>query len=103
MRTSTRSRRRAAVIVVAGTVLGLGLASGQGTAAGAQDAAGTRTGTGLAAVAGWRVVFRSASAQSNQIRAVAALSSRDAWAVGATARSGGPEDHPLALHWNGRT
>jgi len=102
MRISTRARRRAAVIAAAGTVLGLGLASGQGTAAGAPAAAGTRTGTGLAAVAGWRVVFRSASAQSNQIRALAALSSRDAWAVGATARSGGPEDHPLALRWNGR-
>ena len=82
MRTSTRTARRVAVIVAVGTALGLGLASSPGTA--------------IAAVTGWRVVFRSASAQSNQIRAVAALSSRDAWAVGATARSGAPGDHPRA-------
>jgi hypothetical protein len=102
MRTSTRPARRAAVIVATGTVLGLAVAGGQGTAAGAGTGPPAAAGAGLAASAGWRVVFRSASAQSNQIRAVAALSSRDAWAVGATARSGGPEDHPLALRWNGR-
>ena len=62
--------------------------------------AAARTTPGSAS-SGWRVVYQSTSRTSNQLYSVAAVSPADAWAVGATAGSGGSADRPLVLHWNG--
>ena len=53
------------------------------------------------APSGWRVVFHSTSKTTNVLYSVAAVSRGDAWAVGARAGSGGSEDQPLVMHWNG--
>ena len=62
--------------------------------------AAARTTPGSAS-SGWRVVYQSTSKTSNQLYSVAAVSPADAWAVGASAGSGGSADRPLVLHWNG--
>jgi hypothetical protein len=62
-----------------------------------------RVGQHAATAARWRVAYRSTSRRGNQINAVAAVSGRYAWAVGARTGTGGLEDQPLALRWNGRS
>ncbi|MGI8447754.1 MAG: hypothetical protein ACR2MP_11365 [Streptosporangiaceae bacterium] len=79
----------AAVVGLAGLLMG----------ARSQPAA-ARTTPG-AAPSGWRVVYQSTSKTSNQLYSVAAVSPGDAWAAGASAGSGGGENQPLVLHWNG--
>jgi hypothetical protein len=98
-------RLAAAIIAVTGG-LSLALGGAPGPAAASPElaarAAGPATGRAVASTAGWRVAYQSSSTRSNQVYGLTALSGSDAWAVGASAGSGGVQDEPLALQWNGQ-
>src|SRR5438067_13841077 len=51
--------------------------------------------------ASWRIVLRPTSSSGGFVRSVAAVSSKDVWAVGASLDSSTSPYHTLIEHWNG--